>query len=241
MHHACPIGGEPGEGAGDPGRGLLLVRPDELFPDPGRVGDRPEKIEYRPYPQLRPRLRRVFHRGMEEWGKEEPDADDVEAGPGPLGGNRDVDAERRKEIGAPAPARHRAVPVFGHHHARACGHKRGECRDVECAQPVSPRPAHVDRMGVVGSHLHRFFTHRAGKAHELVHGLPLCAQRHQKARDLRIRRLAGHDEFERRRCLIGRKVLAGKAFFDTLSHRHDLTSIQLRIINSPSSVSIDSG
>ena len=40
----------------------------------------------------------------------------------------------------------------------------------------------------------------------------------------------------------GRVVpIAGKAFFDELFHRHELTSIQLRIISSPSSVRIDSG
>src|SRR5665811_1530352 len=81
-------------------------------------------------------------------------------------------------------------------------------RVVEVARSVSARPDDVDD-GNPDVDRHRRGPHRLDEPGHLLDGLTLDAQGHDERRDLRRRRLPGHDLGHRRPRILSREILAG--------------------------------
>src|SRR5207248_532327 len=102
--------------------------PERLSADPPGVGQRPEHIEDRAYPELLSGGTGVPHRGMEGRRETEAHPGDVDA-PSHAGGiESDVDAERLEHVGAASPAITWSITV------RACSLLSGvPCRSCSIA------------------------------------------------------------------------------------------------------------
>ena len=155
------------------------------------VGERAEQVEDGAHAELAARHGGVPRGGVERGREQEGPARLVEAALDRLQRRVDAHPELLEHVGAAAAAAHRAVAVFGHGHAAAGDHQRGDGGDVEGPGAVAARPAGVD--GARRPQRQPAAAHRAREADDLVLGLAAHRHRRQQPADLRRRRLAVHD------------------------------------------------
>jgi hypothetical protein len=157
-----------------------------------RVAERAEKVEDRRNTQFGPDGTGVAKTGMKRGGKSKGDTGLVEDRGHPLGGQSQIDAQRRKHVGGAGCRAGGLVPVFDHGDSGGRTHNGGHRRNVHGAEPVSPGTDDVKR--------HRIDVQRQGlpqdcvaETDDLIDGLTLRPQRHQKGRQLSRGRLPAHD------------------------------------------------
>jgi hypothetical protein len=166
-----------------------------MAPRAGRVRQRAEEVEDRPDGEL------LAHRDdeprglMVARGEHEAEAELVDARADVLRAQIDPHAERLEHVGRARAAGRGAVAVLGHRAPRAGGDQGGGGRDVE-GRPPAARAGGVDELVAGGRDVRRERAHRAREAGDLLDGLALRAQGDQQARDLRLGRVAGHDDLE---------------------------------------------
>ncbi len=101
------------------------------------------------------------------------------------GRNRDVDAERFQDVGAPTGSGKRSVSVFGHTNARACYYERCNGGDVKCGSAVATRSASVEQRFGSCIHSRGFLAHCERKAQQFVGSFPLGSKCGQERGNLR--------------------------------------------------------
>ena len=106
-----------------------VAHADELVPDPGRVGERPEEVEHGRHPELLADRPDEAHGGVEALGEAEPHARLGDAAGHALGADLDRHAQRLEHVG-------RARPTTTRRGCRAC-------------RPGTPQPAVMNAASVV--------------------------------------------------------------------------------------------
>ncbi len=99
--------------------------------------------------------------------------------------------------------------MLGDRHATPGDDEGAGGRDVEGAGGVAAGADDIDRAGR-GVDRKRLPAHDAGRAGDLVDGLAAHPERHQQRADLGRRRIAAHDDVERRLGLAFGQLLAGR-------------------------------
>ena len=157
---------------------------DQLALDPGRIGERPEKIEQRARAEFDPRRPHVAHRGMMRRRHHEADPGLMDAAFDGIRRNPDLDAERGEGVGRARTRGRGAIAVLGDRHAAGGGDDRGERRDVERARTVAAGAHDIDRVRRRPDADH-LGAHRRDRAGDFVDGLPAHPQRHEEPAHLR--------------------------------------------------------
>ena len=217
------LGTELAQHLGQQRQQLAIVHADELAPHPGRVGDRPENVEHRAHADLPARADGVFHGAVQLRGKQEGDADFIQATAHLLRLQVDGHAQRRQHIGAAAATGDRAVAMLGHRHPGPGDHKRRYRGNIETALAIAAGAAQVHGVAVACRHRCGLGAHAGGKPGDLIRGLALHAQSRQQRADLRRRRLAFHDGVHGGAGLLLGQIFATQNRLDRLSyHRVNL-------------------
>ena len=177
----------------DRARDVGRVHPEHPGASPGRVRERSEDVEDRARAELASHRRGVLHGRVVQRREHESEPERVDRLGDPLGRLLEVEPERLEHVRGAGDGAHRAVTVLRDRRACRGGDDRRGRGDVERARAVAARPHDVDDVRPRRVHGQHVGAHRLGTAGDLVGALPLRAQRHEEAADLRRRRLPGHD------------------------------------------------
>src|SRR5437867_3074524 len=148
----------------------------------------------------------IAHGSVKERSVEETNPRLVDTAPHSFGRKIYADTESFYHVGAPAQARHTAIPVFGHSHSCACHHEGCRRGNVEGPGCIPPCAACVYQHLSFGTRKRgadmRAWAHGGNataddtsKAYQLLNSLPLHPQSREKGGDLRIRGLTAHQCF----------------------------------------------
>ncbi len=183
------------------------VDADEKTADAGGIGERPQHVEDRAGAELDARGADEAHGGMVRRREHEADAGLRHDRRDAIGRQVDIDPQRRQDVGRPGAGRKGAVAVLGDRHPAAGHHEGGAGRHVVGAGMVAAGSDNIDGVGR-GRDPRHVGAHHIDRTGDLVGRLAAHAQRHEKAADLRRRRLAGHQDTEGRARFLARQGLA---------------------------------
>ena len=179
-----------GERVGHETRGVRAVGADQGKGRRGRVGQRPEQVEHGPYRERATHRRDLLHRRVIVRREEEGETGRLETVARRALVQRQRQAERFQQVGAPRAARHRAVAVLDDGHAQRRDEQRRARREIEASGAVAAGPDDVDRGRARRQHgLARERAHGRCEPAHFVWGDTLGAQRReQRARHRRRKR-----------------------------------------------------
>ena len=231
---------EPDERVGERPRELRRVDAEDEGARARRVRQGAEHVEDGTRRELAPDGRRVPHRRVVRLGEEEAEAELVDRALDPLRRQLELEAECLEHVRCTGLRGGRSVAVLRHGCPRGGSDERGRRRDVVRVRPIAAGADDVDEIGARGADAQHVLAHRLGAAGDLLRRLALRPQRDEKAGDLRLRRVAGHDHGHRPARLVPRQVVAVEQPRDRLLD-HSFPSRKFRASAGPSGVSTDSG
>src|SRR6185437_8796020 len=182
---------------------IRMEHAEQLIRRTGRIGQRPQDIEYRPDAQFLAHRRGVLHRAVVVGRKHETDAGLADAGGNLRGAKHDVGAERLQHVGAARSRRHRPAAVLGHARSRGGGDEHRGGGYLKSKRDIAAGADDVDQMLVVGElDLGREFAHDLRRRGDLAYRFLFDAQAHRQRGDHHRRRLAAHDLAHQRKHLV---------------------------------------
>ncbi len=187
------------------------------------IGQRTKEVEHRSHLQLRPGRLRVFHRRVNRGCKQKRNADFTERLTHLCGVEVNVHAQGFQNVGAPALAGNRAVPMLGHPYTGSRHHKRGDGGDVESSRPIATGPAGIEQhVAVAGTRVYSrgFGSHRSCKPQHFAGVFAFHAQGYQKSRNLRRTDFPAQDQRHRLLSILRRQILTGTNPMQIGQQRH---------------------
>ncbi len=197
MHDPGVLGAETPEHLGHRPHPFGRKHADQLAARHCRAGQWPEQVEDRPRAELDPGRRDMAGGTVMARRHQKAEADLPQALPHDREVRVDIDAERGQHIRRSRFRGERAIAVLGDRHAATGDHQRAGGRDIKAAGRIPAGAAGVDRTGRRVDR-YGFGSHDPGRPGDLVDRLATHPERHQKGAHLRRRRVAAHDDVERR-------------------------------------------
>ena len=206
MHDKGPLRSQRAEHLGHHLCKLFAINPDNLSGRLRRIAQRTQEVENGTDSDFTPGKHDIAHGSVKERSVEETNPRLVDTAPHSFGRKIYADTESFYHVGAPAQARHTAIPVFGHSHSCACHHEGCRRGNVEGPGCIPPCAACVYQHLSFGTRKRgadmRAWAHGGNataddtsKAYQLLNSLPLHPQSREKGGDLRIGGLTAHQCF----------------------------------------------
>ncbi len=212
MNHEASVDSQVGQRLGHQFSGAKRMGTHKLHRCSSGIGQRTQDVEHRPHLQLGPGRLRVLHRRMNRGRKQKRNPHFPERLTHLRGIEVNVYTESLQNVGAPALARNRTVPVFGHPYAGSGHHERRNGGDVKRSHPVPAGAACVEQYAAVAGarvYSRSFGSHRPCKPQHFPGGLAFHPQSYQKGRNLRRADFPAQDQRHRLLSVLGRQILTG--------------------------------
>ena len=149
MHDEGAFDRQSGQRVGHQRRHVGAERPDHAEWRFGRICERPQNIEYRPYAECLPHRCHDFHRRVEVGSEEERETQRLEARSGSVLIRRQGQAETFEDVGAARFAGDRPVTVLDDRLATCGGDERGTGGQIETSGSVAAGSHDIDAADAV--------------------------------------------------------------------------------------------